>query len=172
MQATRRAFGFTLIMFCVPAISGYAGEALEQINNFHRVSPNLSTAGQLEAPDIELLASQGYQVIVDLRELSENDPEPQRVEQAGMTYLNVPVSSKNPDQAMLTDFLQAMKESEGRKVLVHCRLNRRASAMTYLYQVVAQGENPDLAIQHVLAIGEPNETWQAFIDASLSNNID
>ena len=89
-----------------------------------------------------------------------------------MTYFNVPVSSKNPDATVLTEFLQVMRENEGKKVLVHCRSNKRASAMTYLYQVIEQGEDEASAWQHVLAISEPNETWQTFIENALATRPD
>ena len=151
--------------------TGYA-DGLSQINNFHVISSSLSTAGNLNDTDITRLEEHGFEVIIDLRILQPGDVESEQVLQSGMAYLNVPVSTKNPDKAALASFLRTMKQNEGKKVLVHCRSNKRASAMTYLYQVIDQGEDEAVAWQHVLAISEPNETWQAFIETALAARPD
>ncbi len=153
------------------ATSGHAGDLL-QIHNFHVVSSSLATAGTLEKADISVLAEQGFEVIIDLRYLQDGDLEPEIVVQSGMAYVNIPVSSKNPEYAVLADFLQAMQENGHKKVLVHCRSNKRASAMTFLYQVIEQGEDAGVAWQHVLAIGEPSETWQLYIDRALTEHTE
>jgi len=49
---------------------------------------------------------------------------------------------------------------------VQCSSNYRASAMTYLYQVVEEGASEEEAKQHVLEIWNPdnNETWTNFFE--------
>jgi hypothetical protein len=57
-----------------------------------------------------------------------------------------------------------MKAYNQGKVLVHCRLNYRASAFTYLYQTTQLGVNESEAQSKMQAIWEPNETWLKFIN--------
>ena len=60
-----------------------------------------------------------------------------------------------------------MSAHENDHVLVQCAANYRASAMTYLYRVVADGVSEEDASSDLLAVWNPdeNKVWRQFIDA-------
>jgi lipopolysaccharide biosynthesis regulator YciM len=60
-----------------------------------------------------------------------------------------------------------MDRLQGEKVFVHCARNMRVSAFVFLYRVLRQGVPADEALPDLLAIWQPNETWQRLIDAAL-----
>jgi hypothetical protein len=60
-----------------------------------------------------------------------------------------------------------LDENRERKVLVHCALNMRVSCFVFLYRVLRLGVEPEVAWADVLAIWQPNEVWQRFVDAML-----
>ena len=58
------------------------------------------------------------------------------VAEDGPTYVNIPVSWQQPTYEDFELFSAVMNGARDRKVLVHCQLNMRASAFTFLYRVV------------------------------------
>ena len=63
--------------------------------------------------------------------------------------------------------MQQSKNNDG-ITLTHCRLNWRGAVFTYLYRVTQLNQPEELARQDMLAIWEPNDTWQSFIDTVLA----
>jgi hypothetical protein len=89
-----------------------------------------------------------------------------------LTYYNIQVEWGNPTIENFREYIKTMKQfnqSEG-ITLTHCRLNWRGAVFTYLYRVTQLKESEELAKQEMLAIWEPNETWQDFIDAVIAKH--
>ncbi len=53
------------------------------------------------------------------------------------------------------------------RVLLHCKLNYRASAFSYLYQVTLNSSDEPAAKEKMLSVWQPNQTWQTFINKVL-----
>ncbi len=157
---------FVLAGFTTAAI--LAREAVD-VRNYHEISDRLGTGGEVSTAAIEQLAGKGYEVLIDLRGEFDRD-ENEAAKSAGMTYVNIPTSWKKPRAESLDRLIQVMRESEGKKVLVHCAANYRASAMTYLYRVIAAGADDTEAMRAVVAVWEPNETWQEFMKTSIDRH--
>ena len=58
------------------------------------------------------------------------------VAEDGPTYVNIPVVWQQPTYEDFELFSAVMNGARDRKVLVHCQLNMRASAFTFLYRVI------------------------------------
>ena len=71
------------------------------------------------------------------------------VAEDGPTYVNIPVSWQQPTYEDFELFSAVMNGARDRKVLVHCQLNMRASAFTFLYRVIHEGVPPEEAMQGV-----------------------
>lgn len=65
-------------------------------------------------------------------------------------------------------FSDILSNSGGRKVLVHCQTNKRASLFTFLYRVLHDGAEQEEAIEAVHQVWIPEEHWQTFIRDILS----
>ncbi len=139
--------------------------------NFHRINERLATGGRLLEGGAAALKEQGVTVVINLRDDSTNAEEAQFVEQ-GIQWINIPVVWRNPENENFARFSEVMREHQDANVLVQCSSNYRASALTYLYQVVVEGVPDEEARQDVLAIWDPstNSTWTEFLDGIKSGN--
>ncbi|WP_017298819.1 protein tyrosine phosphatase family protein [Nodosilinea nodulosa] len=145
--------------------------ALNAIKNYLPLSPTLGTAGQPTAEQFEAVAQAGYTVVINLA-LSTSDNaianEAELVKSLGMTHFHIPVVWEAPTPVDLEIFFKVMDRNRDLKTLVHCALNMRVSAFVYLYQILRLGIDPSVAEVDLHRIWQPNPTWQAFIDQSLS----
>lgn len=121
---------------------------LQDIKALQQHGGQLLSAGLPSAPQFTQLKQAGVDVVINLMPDSNegaHQDEAQLVTQAGMEYVYIPVDWQNPTLADVDNFFKAMDQHTGKDVLVHCMLNYRASAFTYLYQL-KQGEKPDMAV--------------------------
>ena len=135
------------------------------VMNYHRVDDRLVTGGHLLDDGTATLSGQGVKVVIDLRDNSPSGEEERFAEQ-GIEWINIPVEWNDPKQADFDRFVEVMREHENDHVFVQCQANYRASAMTYLYRVVAEKVPEDTAKQDLDAVWDPNEndTWSKYID--------
>jgi hypothetical protein len=63
-----------------------------------------------------------------------------------------------------------MNGARDRKVLVHCQLNMRASAFTFLYRVVHEQVPPQQALEALRAVWIPRDQWADFVAAVLDRH--
>ncbi len=135
--------------------------------NFHRIDQQLATGGHLVDAGAAELAKQGVTLVIDLRDKPPAE-ERQRLEAAGIRWLNVPVVWKKPKEGDFEEFARLMAANEQENILVQCQANYRASAFTYLYRVTEQGVPESEARKDMNAIWAPEGTWQEFVDAIMA----
>jgi len=141
------------------------------IQCFRQLSPSLLTAGQPMEDQFEAIRDSGCQVVINLADGDATDylpDEPQIVEALGLEYLNIPVAWSAPQVDDLLAFFEAMQRYAGRKIFLHCARNMRVSAFVYLYRRLRLGWSHAECLPDLLALWQPNETWQTFIDKALS----
>ena len=137
-----------------------------------RIDAGLITAGQPWPEQFATLKQAGVEAIVNLAMPTSPNylaDEAQRCSELGISYVAIPVDWDAPGRADVEHFFAAMDALATRKTLVHCALNMRASAFTYLYRVLQQAVPHDKAWQDVAAVWTPNPTWQALIDEMLGS---
>lgn len=159
---------FSLALFGCGTISmdmGTETESPDPVMNFHRVNDRLVTGGHLMGEGAAELKEQGVTVVINLRDDSPAEEQQQFTDQ-GIEWINIPVEWRDPESSDYVRFSEIMSQYQDDHVLVQCSANYRASAMTYLYQVVAEGVPEEEAKQHVFAIWNPdtNETWTNFFN--------
>ncbi|UCH54222.1 MAG: protein tyrosine phosphatase family protein [Pseudomonadota bacterium] len=174
----KRALVFGLSIAAVLAVVAYfLGPRLlytadDQVpRNFVALDARLATAGQPSAAQLASLAEQGFGVIVNLSpagSFGSIADEGERVRAAGMVYIGLPIQFDAPSRQDFETLRRALDLHADRKVLVHCQLNYRASAMVFLYRVVAQGIPPVAAFAEVEAVWTPNATWREFMNRILA----
>ncbi len=131
--------------------------------NFLRVDDQLATGGHIVGEGLDELKTQGVTLVVDLRDQPPAD-HGQKVEAAGMQYVNVPVAWRSPKVGDFEKFRDAMNAHPDAHVLVQCQANYRASAFTYLYRVLEAGVPEADARADMNKIWEPEGTWAEFVD--------
>ena len=144
--------------------------------NYVVATERLHTAGQPNAATLATLGEQGFELVVNLAPPSSQGAVPEEgklVTEDGATYVNIPVSWQKPTYEDFELFSAVMSGAGERKVLVHCQLNMRASAFTFLYRVVHEHVPPEEAMNALRAVWIPRDQWAALTaDVLARNNID
>ncbi len=133
--------------------------------NYVAATERLHTAGQPDAATLATLGEQGFTLVVNLAPPTNPGAVPDEgklVAEDGPTYVNIPVSWQQPTYEDFALFSAVMNGARDRKVLVHCQLNMRASAFTFLYRVVHEAVPPAEALEALRAVWIPRDQWAVF----------
>lgn len=68
--------------------------------------------------------------------------EAQIVARPALVFVNIPMAFDNPTEQDFEAFAGVLRGLAGRKVLVHCQINLRASTMVFLYRSIVGREGP------------------------------
>lgn len=144
---------------------------LSDIYNFLAISDDLGTSGQPTSSQFDAVKAAGYDVVINLATGATPRDLPNEAEvlsRHGLDYIHIPVIWDNPTAADLERFFEAMDHNQDKKCFVHCIANMRVSAFVLLYRVLRQEMPLEEARASMAQIWQPNETWQAFIEAALA----
>jgi protein tyrosine phosphatase (PTP) superfamily phosphohydrolase (DUF442 family) len=143
---------------------------LSEIRHFRRISETLGTAGQPTREQFRDLREAGFETIINLAlPTSDNAPadEGSVVTGHGMSYVHIPVQFDAPAPEDFRHFCRVMEAFAGRRVFVHCAVNKRVSAFVFLYRVLRQRMAPAEAEEDLHAIWKPDPVWSRFIREQL-----
>jgi uncharacterized protein (TIGR01244 family) len=138
--------------------------------NVRVISPMLVTAGQPDRASLQRLKAEGYAAVISLAPGDTADAVPDQAQilaAQGIEFVHVPIPWQAPEAKHLDAMAAAMQRLKGRKVLVHCQMNMRASALTFLYRAIHEKEDPAKAWADVKPLWTPRDQWAAFIDGQL-----
>jgi len=144
----------------------------EEIHNFLALSETLFTGGMPKAEQLTDAAQRGVDVVINLAPHDVPDALPNETElvtSLGMQYINLPVNWNTPTKEGLDRFMDAMDESQGKKVLVHCEANFRASAFVSMYRILREDWSPEdaLEVMHKIWDEDAYPVWKMFIEDTL-----
>ena len=143
--------------------------------NYVAATERLHTAGQPDAATLATLGEQGFELVINLAPPNNQGAvadEGKLVAEHGPTYVNIPVNWQTPTYEDFELFSAVMNGARDRKVLVHCQLNMRASAFTFLYRVIDEHVPPEEAMKALSAVWIPKDQWATFTaDVLKRNNI-
>jgi protein tyrosine phosphatase (PTP) superfamily phosphohydrolase (DUF442 family) len=153
---------------------GQAATAAKPLGvNYVAATERLHTAGQPDAATLGTLAEQGFELVVNLAPPNNQGAvadEGKLVAEDGPTYVNIPVNWQSPTYEDFELFSAVMNGARDRKVLVHCQLNMRASAFTFLYRVIHEQVPPEQAMEALRAVWIPRDQWATFTADVLKRN--
>ncbi len=141
---------------------------IETSYNFRRVTDRLTTSGIVRPETLKSLASQGYEVVVNLLPDSSEHAvanEQAIVESQGIEYVHIPVDFSQPGLNDFAVFCDALDKMAGRKIHIHCAANYRVSAFYSLYEVKRGRWSADQAMGFIRDIWNPADYpgWEAFV---------
>ena len=87
-----------------------------------------------------------------------------------MEYIHIPVNFDDPTLSDFQHFAAVMQSSPEMKTLLHCQINLRASAFSFLYRVINLKVPMENAIQDLQGVWAPNEVWYSFIKRVLEHH--
>jgi protein tyrosine phosphatase (PTP) superfamily phosphohydrolase (DUF442 family) len=147
-----------------PAAGGLAAP------NVVEISPQLVTSGQPSAAALGQLKALGFDAVIYLAPPTVGDAvrdEPLIVARQGLAFVNIPIRFDKPTEADFEAFAGVLGALRGRKVLVHCQINMRASAMVFLYRSVVLKEPPQPAQEAMNRVWSPDGPWRELLQAQL-----
>lgn len=177
MQGFNKMNKFQKTMAVVLALSGITATAfaaeLSDISNFREYSPSFSSSGQPTQEQIELLKSEGFERIIYIAFSDSGKAfanEDVIVKEQGMEYVHIPVIWDKPTASDFYAFADVMQRYPDKKSLLHCQVNYRASAFSFLYRVLYQDVPVAEAKADMNSVWQPDETWRDLIFSILEEN--
>jgi protein tyrosine phosphatase (PTP) superfamily phosphohydrolase (DUF442 family) len=138
--------------------------------NLIAIDAKLTTAGQPSAEWLATLAEQGYEAVIYLAPPTVEDAvrdEALIVGRQGLVFVNIPVRFGRPADGDYETFARTLGALRGKKVLVHCQVNMRASTLTFLYRSLVEHVDPQLAWESVARVWTPQGPWKQLMLARL-----
>ena len=142
--------------------------ATTDIFNYVQVNDQLSTAGQPTEDQLRDAAAEGFTTIINLAPV--NPPytpadEAGLARELGLTYIYIPVAWNHPTDADFAAFAQAMDETAGGKMLIHCAANFRVTAFYSLYaqKHLSWSAAEADAFRARIWAGSDYPVWEAFV---------
>jgi protein tyrosine phosphatase (PTP) superfamily phosphohydrolase (DUF442 family) len=166
--------GLTISLFSTVGFAiEEADAALSEITNFRQYSATFASAGQPTREQFQILADQGFERVVYIAFTNNPNALPdadQRAKELGLEYMHVPVSFDNPLPDDFYAFADSMKRNTAKKTLLHCQVNARATAFSFLYRVINENVDIAQAKADMNTVWQPNEVWRDFIFEVLAQN--
>jgi len=117
---------------------------ITQILNFIKISERIATSGQPTESQFEIIAQSGFQIVINLAMPNSDNAIVEEgfiVSTYNMVYVHIPVPFDAPTLGHLKTFIKIMKCFSDKKILIHCAVNKRASAFIYQYQRIILDKN-------------------------------
>ena len=112
-----------------------ANRVSSNVVNYHKLKPQIATAGLLMNGAVGELKALGFTSILDLRGPAEGtEIEKQAATAAGLRYFNVPVTNGLPSEAQIAEFGRLVEDPANYPIIVHCASGNRVGAMWALYR--------------------------------------
>ena len=146
---------------------------LSDINNYREYSQNFSSSGQPSKKQLESLKDAGFERVVYIAFSNSGKAyadEDVLVKELGMDYVHIPVIWDQPTAGDFYAFAGSMQRDADRKTLLHCQVNYRASAFSFLYRVLYENVPLAEAKADMNSVWQPNETWRKLIFEILEEN--
>lgn len=145
---------------------------MNKILNYIKINELISTSGQPKIEELELIANEGFEVVINLALYSSSSAiksENEIVTNLNMSYIHIPVDFEKPKISDLKLFLNILQALGANKVWIHCAKNYRVSAFMYVYHkyiLRTPFEEIDLSI---FDKWQPSLVWQELMKVSLED---
>lgn len=169
----RILFSCCLLQAALIATPAKAQESKIDAPNVLPISAQLVTSGQPTAGALAKLKEQGFDAVIYLAPTTVSDAvadEKSIVEKQGLMWVNIPIEFQQPRAADFEQFVTTVKSMAGKKILVHCQVNMRASSMVFLYRTVVNQESPEKAYESVIKVWSPSGVWKDLIVTQLAQH--
>ncbi len=133
---------------------------LTGIPSFLKLNGQVWTGGQPTMEHLSKLKEAGIKVIINLRPHGEHNGarEEAKVKELGMSYFNIPVVYREPDELDADDFLKITDEQlKNGPVFIHCAAAIRVGAFWMIRRVLRDGWEFDKALEEANKIGLRNQ---------------
>lgn len=162
-----------LTLIAAGGMHAAAAQTLDDIVNYREYSATFSSAGQPTEAEFELVRDSGFERVIYIAFSTDANALPNAdrlVRDLGMEYVQIPVVWTAPTVADYESFAAVMQRDPDKKTLLHCQVNARASAFSFLYRVLNENVPIAEAKADMNSVWEPNDTWRRLIFDVLEAN--
>lgn len=156
-------FAASLVLGSVLGAS-YLGPALAlSAPNVVVIDDEIVTSGQPTAESLGQLRAEGFDAVIYLAPASVPDAvkdESGILTRQGIEFIHLPIPFGAPTESHFDAVSATLDRLKGKKVLVHCQVNMRASTMVFLYRVLRRSESPAAAYDSVTQVWTPQGPWK------------
>ena len=143
--------------------------SIDKSYNFRRVSDLITTSGVVAMSELEGLASEGYETVINLLPTESEKAitdESSVVEKQGIQYFHIPVDFQHPKESDFTEFIRILDGLRDQKVHIHCAANYRVSVFYALYALKRQFWTQEQADEFINNVWDPFDYpgWPEFIE--------
>jgi protein tyrosine phosphatase (PTP) superfamily phosphohydrolase (DUF442 family) len=127
------------------------------------IDRGIVTSGQPTAESLATLRAEGFEAVIYLAPASVGDAvkeEPTILARQGIEFVHVPIPFTAPTESHFDAVSAALDRLKGKKILIHCQVNMRASTMVFLYRVLHRKEAPAAAYDAVTQVWTPQGPWK------------
>ena len=139
----------------------------EDIRNYHKVDEQVITGGQPTEGQIRAAAEEGLQVVINLATIDPRyslDDEGGLAQSLDLEYHHIPVVWERPTPADFDAFVAVMRQTQGKRKLIHCAANYRVTAFYSLYAMQELGWSAEQAAALRATMWQRQyPVWDAFI---------
>lgn len=143
--------GVALVLLVFMRGSGIEETSVDQTPDVSILEDRVLFGGQPTAADLAEFSREGVTTVVNLRapaEMESVDFDEQKiVEDAGMTYLNVPVGRDELSGETIETLFDVLAGSDRNKVLLHCASSNRVGYIWAMYRGVHDGVALERALE-------------------------
>lgn len=110
--------------------------------NKHKITPKIFIGGQPKETDLDVLRTEGFRTIVNLRTTGETgyfSNEEHAVESRGLNYVEIPTTPELLDDLAIHRFLNALNSEDAPPLYIHCGSGGRAGVLTLIFLAVKNG---------------------------------
>ena len=140
----------------------------DDILNWRRVDDRITLSGQPSSAQLQRLGDSGVTHVINLGPHESPDAlpgEPDILAGLGIRYHYIPVDFDAPTEADYHAFCDALDQTGGARVHIHCIYNARVSAFMLRYAMEGRGGGPIAAARARMdSIWRPGGVWAAFLD--------
>lgn len=143
--------------------------AIADVYNYRQIDERVFTSGIPTAEQFGGLKDEGFEAVISL--LPDESPnalagEADLVKEQGLEFHHIPVDWEDPTEEDYHAFVDAFESVDGKKVLIHCAANYRASAFYSLYAMQNLGWSEIEADDLIGSLWDPmaNPPWDQFIE--------
>ena len=162
-----------LSLFLVFGSTQLSADELSVIDNYRQYSPYFSSSGQPSAGQLKAVSEAGFKRVIYLA-FTDNKTaikaEDRVVKSLGMEYLHIPVDFDRPAVEDFEAFAAVLNRDQNVRTLLHCQINLRASAFSFLFRVIYAGVPVHDAKSDLDEIWQPDKTWFRFIVGVLKSH--
>jgi uncharacterized protein (TIGR01244 family) len=160
----KNLFALVAAFVLAPVIAAASGTGIDEIDYYHRVSDRVALGGQPTPAQVVALAQAGFHSIIDLREESEFDAQPEMVaaKDAGLRYIALPVSKTSPTDEQVEQFLRVTDAADIYPVFIHCATANRVAALWMVRRLLRDGWTLEEAEKEARQNGLTSEALREF----------